>query len=80
MLAHKQAAADSAAGVLAASASQKPDDVLAADLRQLDEHLVRLEGFKEELLDDISNQRRIIRENQESMIRTQDRAERMLHR
>jgi hypothetical protein len=80
ILAHREAAADSAAGVLAASASQKSDDSLAAELRQLDEHLVRLEGFKEELLDDISNQRRIIRENQEAMIRTQDRAERMFHK
>jgi len=75
ILARNQEAADNAQAVLASAFATKLDDVLAGDLRQLDQHLVRLEAFKEQLLDENFDLRRVIRENQESARRAQDRAE-----
>jgi hypothetical protein len=80
MLARRQQAADNATAVLASSLVDKPDESLAGDLRQLDEHLVKLEGFKEELSEEIADRRRAVRENTETMRRMQDKAEQMMRR
>jgi hypothetical protein len=71
-----QEAARNAEAVLAPStAGPKQDGRLAGELRQLDRHQVVLEAFKERVMEEIDEVRRLLRESQESAQRMQDRAE-----
>jgi hypothetical protein len=80
ILARTKEAAARASAVLESNFAPKPDEVIGGELRQLDQYLVRLEAFKEQLADENFDLRRVIRENQESARRFQDQAERNFDR
>jgi hypothetical protein len=75
-----QQASDYASAVLTSNHDAKQDESLAAELRQLDQHVVQLDAFKEQLADEILDLRRVIQENQDAAHRFQDRAEREFNR